>query len=210
MYDTETLELLKKLSADIKANTKIKQVHPYENSIFVKLTDLDSPIFNKMREFIQDDKVFISIKWYNKDGKLHFVKDIAHCMLKTDIDISRYEYILDKKFKGIDESTGHYYDTSSYLLTSKWFNKLIFRHKEEWNIIDTLNKIIDRIENSFRLFYSLLSDEDLGVYNDELRNTDKEIGELRNQLDDLYRKRSQIHDKFQKTLKLKLDMVKDF
>lgn len=209
MYDDETLELLKKLSADIKANTKIKQVHPYENTIFVKLTDLDSPIFNKMREFIQDDKTLITIKWWNKDGKLHFAKDIAHTLLKNDIEIERYEYILDKKMKGID-ATGHYYDTSSFLLTSKWFNKFMFRHKEEWNIIDTLNKIIERIENSFRLFYGLLADEDLESCNDELRKINDEIAELRKKSEELYNKRCQFQDKYRKSLKLKIDMLKDF
>ena len=209
MYDNETLELLKKLSADIKARTKIKQIHPCENTIVVKIGDIDSPVFAKMREYIQDDKPVMTIKFWAKEGKLHYVKDIPHYLLKNDITVEKYQFLLDKNMHGIDES-GHYYDSSSYLITSKWFNKNSFRHKEEYDIIDSINKIIERVENSFQIYYSILTDESLIEFKNQQREFIRKADELRCQLNEAIMAQRSLEEKQKNALKIKIEMLKDF
>lgn len=209
MYNEETLELLKKLSADIKAKTKIKQIHPCENAIIVKISDIDSPVFAKMKEYIQDDKPVMTIKFWAKEGKLHYAKDIQHYLLKNDIAVDRFEFLLDKNVRGIDES-GHYYDSSSYLITSKWFNKNTFRHKEEYDIIDSINKIIERVENSFQLYYSILTDVSFIEFKNQQREFMRKADELRNQLSEVMLSVRSLEEKQKNALKIKIDMLKDF
>lgn len=209
MYNKETLELLKKLSADIKARTKIKQIHPCENTIVVKIGDIDSPVFAKMREYIQDDKPVMTIKFWAKEGKLHYVKDIPHYLLKNDIAVEKYQFLLDKNMHGIDES-GHYYDSSSYLITSKWFNKNSFRHKEEYDIIDSINKIIERVENSFQIYYSILTDESLIEFKNQQREFIRKADELRCQLNEAIMAQRSLEEKQKNALKIKIEMLKDF
>lgn len=209
MYNEETLELLKKLSADIKAKTKIKQIHPCENAIIVKISDIDSPVFAKMKEYIQDDKPVMTIKFWEKDGKLHYAKDIPHYLLKNEVPVDRFEFLLDKNVRGIDES-GHYYDSSSYLITGKWFNKNTFRHKEEYDIIDSINKIIERVENSFQLYYSILSDVSFIEFKNQQREFMRKADELRCQLNEVIMAQRSLEEKQKNALKIKIDMLKDF
>lgn len=209
MYDNETLELIKKLSADIKAKTKIKRIHPCDNSIIVKIGDIDSPVFVKMREFIQDDRTVMTIKFWAKDGKLHYAKDIPHYLLKNDIAIDRFEFLLDKNIRGIDES-GHYYDSSNYLITGKWFNKNAFRHKEDYDIIDSINKIIERVENSFQVYYSILTDASFIEFKNQQREFMRKADELRCQLNEVLMAQRSLEIKQKNALKIKLEMLKDF